>query len=72
MRVQDCVKDSWRELLGGKELVNMYGMTEVAGMASMSDWNENTPVVGTIQLYNGYMLIEWKFDRITVVVITPN
>ncbi|BCS27984.1 class I adenylate-forming enzyme family protein [Aspergillus puulaauensis] len=44
MRVQDCVKDSWRELLGGKELVNLYGMTEVAGMVSMTDWTANRPV----------------------------
>lgn len=72
MRVQDWVKDSWRELLGGKELVNLYGMTEVAGMVSMTDWTANRPVVRTIQLYNGYILMEWNFNRITVVGITPN
>ncbi|KAL4885810.1 hypothetical protein BJY04DRAFT_117626 [Aspergillus karnatakaensis] len=38
MRVPDSVKDEWRALRGGRELVNMYGFTEAGGMVSMTDW----------------------------------
>ncbi|KAL4964047.1 class I adenylate-forming enzyme family protein [Aspergillus stella-maris] len=39
VRVPDEVKNVWRGLRGGRELVNMYGFTEVAGMISMTDWD---------------------------------
>ncbi|KAL5342081.1 hypothetical protein BJX70DRAFT_395055 [Aspergillus crustosus] len=38
MRVPEEIKDTWREL------VNMYGFTEGAGMLSMTDWNSEGKV----------------------------
>ncbi|KAF4238093.1 hypothetical protein CNMCM8980_002213 [Aspergillus fumigatiaffinis] len=42
MRVPESVKTFWRELRGGRPLVNLYGMTEVVGMISMMDWKSDT------------------------------
>ncbi|KAL4871450.1 hypothetical protein BDV12DRAFT_194511 [Aspergillus spectabilis] len=39
MRVPEGIKDEWRGLRGGRELVNMYGFTEAAGMVSMTGWD---------------------------------
>ncbi|KAL4804740.1 hypothetical protein BDV18DRAFT_161829 [Aspergillus unguis] len=38
MRVPESMKEVWRELLPGRELVNMYGFTEISGMVAMPDW----------------------------------
>jgi hypothetical protein len=42
MGVPESAKTSWRELRGGRPLVNLYGMTEVLGMISMMDWKSDT------------------------------
>jgi acyl-CoA synthetase (AMP-forming)/AMP-acid ligase II len=42
MRVPESVKSFWRELRGGRPLVNLYGTTEVIGMISMMDWKSDT------------------------------
>ncbi|KAF4213868.1 hypothetical protein CNMCM5878_009930 [Aspergillus fumigatiaffinis] len=42
MRVPESAKSFWRELRGGRPLVNLYGMTEVVGMISMMDWKSDT------------------------------
>lgn len=38
MRVSDTIKEAWKELLSGRQLVIVYGTTEVAGMISATDW----------------------------------